>query len=210
MKVTPQCLTQALVAATIFLQAAYVTTVCFERPVAWMIGASAATSAFTFTLVLPRGPLADVMRIGFPYHLVYGALAWILHVFDIYAAAFAFALVILFVLDVSHARGLVTYETRAADFVVSRAALYGALRAGAVAVANASPSNVFTSTLLPRLLPTVVGVVETVGMYVLQSTSYTFHPHSLPFAVYAILKTQVFLLLPLAEDAARTVAPPWM
>ena len=101
-----------------------------------------------------------------------------------FAVAYACAVLLLLPLFVAHRAGLVAYDPTPPHFLVSRGALYAALRAagqwlearGALAPAPA------------LLLPLAASTAETAAMYALGTRSYAFPVHSRAFAAYALLR----------------------
>ena len=102
----------------------------------------------------------------------------------------------LFCLEVADARGLLRYDLRARGFYVTRSTAYAALRA----LTAATPPRG-----LARLVPLLVATLETVGMAAHGggAGSYAFATRA-EFASYALLKSGVFVALPLLEEAARS------
>lgn len=172
------------------------------RWVCLAVGVGAAVGGFVWTTI-PSWSFAaqSTLHFGILYPVLWGTLASLTGTFAEYATAFACAPLLLYPLSVAHRRGgLLRYDPDTASFVLSRASLYAALRAASRLLQDAPPLHLRPS--LARLLPLAAATAETGGMLLWSSSSsYTFSSHSLQFAVYATLKSAVFVTLPVLEEA---------
>jgi hypothetical protein len=141
--------------------------------------------------------LSEVRGTGVEGLLLAAALAWWARVLDVFALAYVGCALVLFCLEVADARGLLRYDLRARGFYVTRSTAYAALRA--LSAATPLPRG------LVRLVPLLVATAETLGMAVHGggAGSYAF-PTRADFASYALLKSAIFVALPLLEAAARS------
>lgn len=131
-----------------------------------------------------------------------------LGVFDVYAAAYATAPLILVWLQVLHAHERwILYDPSTVRFVATRSASYAALRALGRVVCEAAA----VPRRIERLIPLAAASMETMGMMVALGAApiaaatgsiigYTFDGPAL--LSYATLKSAVFVLLPILEDLA--------
>lgn len=171
-----------------------------------------ATAVVAFALFLPPPPGAASLvtllyGFGIEYPVGWGVAAWIAGVFDVFAVAFACAPLLLYPLAVAKRCDLVRYDPTTAPFVLSRAACYGGLRAVGVLLVRETSSAI--PPAFARLLPLAAASIETLGMsYAGSSGSYTFESSSPMFAMYALLKSAVFVALPVLEDALAQ-PPAW-
>jgi hypothetical protein len=123
-------------------------------------------------------------------------VAVVLDVFDVFATAYTFATLILVWIYAIGTLDLVNYDERAQHFLLTRSTSYAVLRASTeLLVRRASFPRRVT-----RCVPFVVASLETGGMFVYRTNSYRFSVRSMEFAVYATLKSVVFLSLPLVEE----------
>lgn len=179
-------------------------------PSARWVTPAVAIAAVGFVLVVPRGALRDWRRFGLEYVIAWTVVAYLVDALATFCVAFVVAPVLVYPLAVAHARGVLHYDPTVPGYVLPRGALYAGVRSlGAAAVA--------AGWLAPRvalLMPVAITSVDTVGMVVYTfvaprtglANAYTFGVATPTFAVYAALKTSLFVALPVVEEALlRTV-----
>lgn len=169
-----------------------------EEWVFWGVAFVAAVLAFASN-VAPT--VAEWRATNLHILLVVGSIAWVLDVLGAFGIAYTACILVLVWIHLAHSRDLVRYDPRTADFVVTRSTTFAALYAILV-YAERSISYWY----LLRFVPFLVGTVETVGMLVLGTSSYTFT--SLQFVEYTMLKSVVLVGVP---QLCRTLerGPPW-
>ena len=142
------------------------------------------------------------------YLFLVGTIAYLLDVFDTFAAAYVCVQLVLLPLQVSQSRGLLRYDATSAWYVTDAGATYALLRVvGATVVRHtALPAR------LALLLPAVIALGETSVMYAGWGLSrfYSFGADTVEFAAYAVLKTALFLMTPLVDDWLVTSRPQWV
>ena len=183
-------------ALSLFCLSAHVTLVCTgdSRPYFLVAGSASAIAAFVY--VLPRGPLIHYIRSGVVYYLACAVVAWLLDAFLIHCIAYVSAVLVLWWIDVAYARDLVNYIPTSSYFFITRSSFYALIRVLThVAVRDVS----FVPTQVESLGPVSLATVESIFMYFLKTTAYTFTVHSSTFVVYTLLKAAVFLAVPYLE-----------
>ena len=191
-------LVSLLCACSLFLLSAHVAAAWLDRrDVPYLLWPGVAAGVGALALELPAGPWRDYWRFGMQYHAPHLVLAVVLDCVDVYALAVSSAFVIVYALDVCHARGLLRYDPTSASFVVSRAAAYGLVR-----VLSYVTTRETNASAVELLTPAALGLLETLGMILRgNASSYPFAYGSRRFAVYAVAKTAILLGLPVLERA---------
>lgn len=170
------------------------------REVPYALFAALVVGVLTYARSLPRGEWRDWTSNGVQWTVLVGGVAVAVDVFETFAIAVTVLPLLLLFIHTAKARGVVTYDSETPRFVVSRSAAYGLVRC--------------TGTLLVRytampekialLLPLAVSLVETGAMIATRSRAYVFAVDSVEFVVYAVLKSALFVALPLLEEALRS------
>ena len=185
-----------LTASSVFLVSAHVTTTLLGDPRTYFLLAALATTSVNLLVTLPTGRWSDYVRSGIAYHIVYAIVAWVIDAFVVYCIAYASSLLILVWIDLSHARGVVTYDPTTSYFIVTRGSLYAIIRAVTHTLVREFDHIPMQVELFA---PVTLATIETVGMFVYRSTAYTFAVTSYAFVVYALFKTIIFLAVPRLE-----------
>lgn len=157
----------------------------------WLLGGG--LLSLLSSLIAFGVPPVSSLRLLFP-PLVSATVAWLLNTLDVYAISFLVSPLILFFVHVLEDLQWSTYATRSASFVYTRMTSYALLRCLSTFLWEQVPS---LPSRLVLLVPFAVSSVETAGMVILQSSSYTFD--RVEFLYYATTKAAVFLSLPLLE-----------
>lgn len=167
------------------------------REVPYALYAALVVGVLSYARSLPRGDPRDWTSNGVQWTVLVGGTAAALDVFETFAIAVTVLPLLLLFIHTARARGVVKYDSETPRFVVSRSAAYGLVRCtGALLVRHtALPAKV------ALLLPLAVSLAETGAMVVCRSRAYAFAVDSVDFAVYAVLKSALFLALPLLEEA---------
>lgn len=141
-------------------------------------------------LLSPIGPL-------YPFYVSVSVLiAWRCGVLLTFTTSFTLTLCIIYIIDLAGRRGLVHYTYERVDFVASRCTTY--------AIGSAIARLSVTQDALPpraaRLLWFGIATIETAAMLLFKSESYTFSVSSTAFAAYALIKSSMFLVVPILEE----------
>lgn len=166
-------------------------------PRAYFVSPAAACAVAAYALALPRGPWSDLLAQRTHYLIAFAALAWWASVLPTFALAFAATPLIGWWVFLADARGLVRYEVHDASFYVTRGTGYALMRAAP----QAAVVHLGLDPRLARLAPLGVATLETLGMIALDLRSYAFGARSARFVTYALLKSAVFVCVPLLEEA---------
>ena len=189
-----------LLALSVVLLSAHVTTVCLGHVRVYLLVPGVATSLASLAVALPSGSWTDPFRSGIHYHVVYALVAWGVRALDVYCLAYALCALITACVDLAHARGLVAYDPTTSYFVITRSSLYALLRT----LSHVLVREVAVFPIaVEYLVPVGVATLETLGMYV-RTSAYTFSQTSVTFAVYAVVKSGLFLALPVVETYVRS------
>lgn len=167
----------------------------------FLVGATATAVLGFLDRLWARRATVDVTRfvrmVAYPMlQIGCGVLAAVSGVFVCYAFAYTAATVILVWIYAAAPFGLVQYDPTSPFFLLSRSTLYAGLRASTQLLVRNTPFP----PRIGRLVPFGIATSETVGMHLVRSESYAFATGSTDFAVYAVLKSAVFLTLPVLED----------
>ena len=191
-------LVPVLCACSVVLLSAHAAAACLDRrDVPHLLWPGVAAGVGALALELPNGSWRDYWRFGVQYHALGVLLGVLLECVDVYAVAVCAGFVLVYALDVCHARGLLRYDPTTASFVVSRAAAYGLVRV--VSYVTARETGVLAVELLT---PVALGLLETGGMAARGNEAfYPFAFGSRRFAVYAVAKSALLLGLPVLERA---------
>ena len=185
-----------LTASSVFLVSAHVTTALLYDPRTYFLVAAVATASVNLLITLPTGRWSDYVRSGIAYHIACAIVAWVIDAFVVYCVAYVSSLLILVWIDLSHARGVVTYDPTTNHFFVTRSSLYAIVRAVTHTLVREFDHIPIQVELFA---PVTLATIETVAMFAYKSTAYTFAVTSYAFVVYALFKTTIFLAVPRLE-----------
>ena len=202
--------TTALSMCGVVLLSAHVSYVCVSPlsrvPPVFIASACVATSV-SF-LVYVTSSFAEFGRVlrrtGVAYPIAFASLSAATGEFGSYSAAYACTPLIFVWIQIAHSRGRVKYDPTTSVFVTTRGAAYALLRSATSAGVSWGGEEwhpVFVR--VDRLLPFAVASAETLVMLctTFMETSYELDTGGV--TVYALLKSAVFLSLPLLEEQLR-------
>lgn len=185
-------------AAALVVLSAYVTTLVTDRPRWQFAVASIACTALSFASELhTRRILVYVWDTGIPYLVVYACVAYTGRVLMEFCVSYATSSLILVWILVARREEIVLYEPDRAAFVFTRCSLYAVLRA--VLVLAQQQWDWFTTSrahLTLLLIPTA----ETLVMWFGRDASYRYARSRTLGVTYALLKTSVFVTLPVLDE----------
>jgi hypothetical protein len=185
-------------AVALLLISAYVTTLVADRPRWELAVASIAATTLSFVSELYTWRIVShVWGTGVPFPIVYACMAYAGRVFMEFAVSYVTSSLILVWILVAGREGIVLYNADRASFVFSRCGLYAALRA--VLVFAGQRWEWFT-TSRAHLTLLVVPTSETLLMWFGRDTSYRYDRSQTLGVTYALLKTAVFVALPLLDE----------
>ena len=115
--------------------------------------------------------------------------------FDYLAASFSVPIIML-MLEIGSHRSILKYDIQTLYFVYSRTTFYATLRCSFKLLISYNVLEAHTV----RLFPLIFSLLETTVMYIGRTTAYAFEARSVTFAAYAVVKTGVFLSLPILEE----------
>ena len=126
---------------------------------------------------------------GIQYLILNGGVAYAIGERDQFARSVAAAPFLLWSVWLL-GKEVVHYDSTSPHFYVSRSSFYGLVRALSVRFVP-----------LPELVPLLLGLCESVVMYAVRSTAYSFGTRSSRFAEYTVWKSLVLASVPALENA---------
>lgn len=185
-------------AAALFLLSVYVTTVVTDRPRWEFAVASIACTALSFASELHTWRiLRYVWDTGIPFVIVYACVAYVGRVLMEFSVSYVTSSLILVWILVARREEIVLYNPDRASFVFTRCSLYAVLRA--VLVFTGRQWDWFT-TSRAHLTLLLIPATETLFMWFARDTSYRYDRSRTLGVTYALLKTSIFVVLPLLDD----------
>jgi len=185
-------------AIALFLLSAYVTTLVTDRPRWEFAVASIASTTLSFVSELHTWRLpAYVWDTGIPFTVVYACVAFAGRVLMEFAVSYVTSSLILLWILVAGREGIVLYNADRAPFVFTRCGLYAASRA--MLVFTEQHWGWFT-TSRAHLTLLVIPTTETLLMLFGRDASYCYDRSRTLGVTYALLKTSIFVTLPLLDD----------
>tara|TARA_X000000368_G_scaffold418346_1_gene417685 strand:+ start:362 stop:973 length:612 start_codon:yes stop_codon:yes gene_type:complete len=185
-------------AVALFLLSAYVTTLITDRPHWEFAIASIASTTLSFVSELHTwNILSYVWDTGIPFPIVYACIAYAGRVFVEFAVSYVTSSLILLWILVAGREGIVLYNADRASFVFTRCGFYAALRA--VLVFTGQRWDWFTKSRA-HLMLLAIPTSETLLMWFGRDSSYRYDRSRTLGVTYALLKTAVFVVLPLLDE----------
>lgn len=185
-------------AVALVLLSAYVTTLVTDRPRWEFAVASISCTALSFAFELhTRHIPAYLWDTGVPFPIVYACVAYAGQVLMEFSVSYVTSSLILVWILMARREEVVLYDPDRASFVFTRCGLYAALRA--VLVFTGQRWDWFTASrahLTLLLIPTL----ETLIMWCGRDASYRYDRSRTLGVTYALLKTSVFVVLPLLDE----------
>lgn len=185
-------------AAALLLLSAYVTTLVVDRSRWEFAVASISCTALSFASELhTRRIPAYLWDTGVPFPIVYACVAYAGRVLMEFSVSYVTSSLILVWILVAHREEIVLYNPDRASFVFTRCGLYAALRA--MLVFTGQRWDWFTTSrahLTLLLIPTTESLVMWCG----RDASYRYDRSRTLGVTYALLKTSVFVVLPLLDE----------
>lgn len=189
-------------AVTLLLISAYVTTLVANRPRWEFAVASIASATLSFVFELSTWRIIGyVWDTGVQFPVVYACVAYAGRVLMEFAVSYVTSSLILVWILVASREGMVLYNADRASFVFTRCGLYAALRAILVFTGQ---RWVWFTTSRAYLTLLVLPTIETLLMWLGRDQSYRYDRSRTLGATYALLKTSVFVVLPLLDDIIYT------
>ena len=178
---------------------AYISTLIANRPVWEFAFASLAITAVSFVLEMDSGRriVAYVWKTGVPVLVFYALVAYAGDVFVEFAISYVTSCLVLLWILLADVEQIVLYESNRAAFVFTRCGLYAILRA---AVTFASLHWEWFTVPRAHLAIVLIPTVETIGMWLLGDRSYRYDRSPTLAVTYALLKTSVFVAIPLLDE----------
>lgn len=189
-------------AVALFLLSAYLTTLVIDRPRWEFAVASIATTTLSFVSELHTWRiLSYVWETGIPFPFVYACIAYACRVFMEFAVSYVTSSLIILWILVAGREGIVLYNADRAPFVFTRCGLYAALRA--LLVVAGQRWEWFTKSRA-QLTLLMIPTTETLLMWFGRDSSYRYDRSRTMGVTYALLKTAVFVVLPLLDEFIYT------
>jgi hypothetical protein len=185
-------------AAALFLLSVYATTLVTDRPRWEFAVASIACTALSFASELhTRRILVYAWDTGIPSLVVYVCIAYAGRVLMEFSVSYATSSLILVWILVARREGIVLYDPDRASFVFTRCGLYAVLRAALVFTGQHWD---WFATSRAHLTLLLIPTAETLIMWFGRDTSYRYDRSRTLGVTYALLKTSVFVILPLLDE----------
>lgn len=191
-------ITHAANAIALVLLSAYATTLVSGRPRWEFAVASIATTTLSFAFELRTWRIFHhVWDTGIPFVFICGCIAYTGQVLSEFVTSYATSSLILLWILVASREDIVLYNVDRAAFVFTRGALYAILRA--VLVFTERNWEWYTASRA-HLTLLAIPTCETVFMWIYRDGSYRYDRSRTLGATYALLKTSVFVILPLLDE----------
>ena len=185
-------------ACTVILVTGYVTTLVVNDPIPIFALSAMGTSTVAFVTELATPHLLKyVWDTGFMFILMYTLASYAANVVKEFLVAYACSSFIVLWILLAERMGIVHYKPNTATFVFTRGALYAFIRSVFAYVEQ----NIEVITVNHiRLVTISIPTIETIGMCIMKDNSYAYDRSSTLPLTYALLKSSLFIFLPILES----------